>query len=136
VSGAQCGYLIGRRAGPLLLDGRSRPQLHRGAARAATALNRYGVPKAVVLARFVPVVRTVVNPLAGALRVPARTFAGWQLTGGLLWTTGIILAGHWLGESIPSIDTYLLPVIALIVAASLTPLLIEAYRARTQPVRS
>jgi membrane-associated protein len=136
VLGAQCGYLIGRRAGPLLLERANRRQLCSGAERAAAALNRYGLPKAVLLARFVPVVRTLVNPLAGTLRVPVRIFTTWQIVGGLVWTTGIILAGHWLGESIPSIDTYLLPIIALIVAASIAPLLVQAYRARTRPLPS
>jgi membrane-associated protein len=136
VTGAQCGYLLGHRAGPVLLQRANRPKLHRGAERANLALARYGLPKAVLLARFVPVVRTVINPLAGALRRPVRTITIRQTVGGLGWTTGIILAGHWLGESIPSIDTYLLPIIALIVIASVAPLLVQTYRTRTQPLQS
>jgi membrane-associated protein len=56
--------------------------------------------------------------------------------GGLAWTVGIILAGHWLGMSIPSIDTYLLPIVATIVAASLAPLLVQVWRARGAPAIS
>jgi membrane-associated protein len=97
-------------------------------------LTRYGVPKAILVARFVPVVRTVVNPLAGALRVPARVFMLWQAIGGLLWTVGIILGGHWLGQRVPSIDTYLLPIVGVIVVASTAPLLVQARRAGSRPV--
>ncbi|MEU6893015.1 DedA family protein, partial [Streptomyces sp. NPDC046557] len=79
LAGAQTGYLIGRRAGGALLE-RSRSQrLHEGAERAEEFLAKYGHAKAIVLARFVPVVRTVLNPLAGALNVPARVFTLWQV---------------------------------------------------------
>jgi membrane-associated protein len=71
--GAQVGYLLGRRAGPVLLSS-NRPRLRAGFVRAQQALDRYGHPKAIFLARFIPVVRTVLNPLAGAVRVPVRTF--------------------------------------------------------------
>ncbi len=104
--------------------------LNRGIARAEEILERYGQGKAIVLARFIPVVRTVLNPLAGILEVPARTFFVWQAIGGLAWSIGVTLAGYALGSSIPSIDKYLLPIIALIVVVSLTPLAIELAKAR------
>ncbi|WP_405558069.1 DedA family protein [Streptomyces sp. NBC_01171] len=132
LAGAQCGYLIGRRAGGSLLA-RSRSQrLHDGAKRAEELLERYGFAKAIVLARFVPVVRTVLNPLAGVLEVPVRTFTLWQVVGGLVWSAGVILAGYALGSSIPNVDRYLLPLVALIVVVSLTPLLAEALRSRRE----
>ncbi|WP_327049087.1 VTT domain-containing protein [Microbispora sp. NBC_01189] len=69
--GAQTGYVIGRRVGPALL-GRTRNQhLLRGAARAEALLGRYGHGKAVFLARFIPLVRTVLNPLAGVVQMRA-----------------------------------------------------------------
>ncbi|MEV6580461.1 DedA family protein [Streptomyces sp. NPDC051582] len=130
LAGAQCGYLIGRRAGPALLARSRSEKLHEGAARAEDLLAKYGHAKAIVLARFVPVVRTVLNPLAGALHIPARAFTFWQVAGGLLWTVGLVLAGYALGSSIPSVDTYLLPIVALIVAVSLLPVAIELLRSR------
>ncbi|GAA1712523.1 DedA family protein [Streptomyces yatensis] len=130
LTGAQWGYLLGRKAGGALLARSRSPRLHEGAKRAEELLERYGYAKAIVLARFVPVVRTVLNPLAGALGVPARTFTVWQMAGGLVWSLGLTLAGYGLGSSIPSIDTYLLPVIALIVIVSLIPLAAELYRSR------
>ncbi|MEV8564818.1 DedA family protein [Streptomyces sp. NPDC051322] len=130
LAGAQCGYLIGRQAGgPMLARSRS-GRLRQGADRAEELLARYGHAKAIVLARFIPVVRTVLNPMAGALHVPARTFTLWQVIGGLLWSQGLALAGYALGSSIPNVDHYLLPVIAVIVVLSLIPLAAELRRSR------
>ncbi|MET8563516.1 DedA family protein [Streptomyces flaveolus] len=130
LAGAQCGYLIGRRAGGVLLARSRSARLREGAERAEELLGRYGHARAVVLARFVPVVRTVLNPLAGALGVPARVFTVWQIAGGLVWSLGLTLAGYALGSSIPNVDRYLLPLVALIVVISLVPLAVELYRGR------
>jgi membrane-associated protein len=129
--GAQTGYFIGRAAGPPLLDRPERRRLHHAATRAHEALERYGEGKAIVLARFIPLVRTVINPLAGAIEVPARVFTLWQIVGGLLWSVGVTLAGYGLGSRIPSIDRYLLPIIAVVIAVSLIPILLEIRRSRT-----
>lgn len=83
-----------------------------------------------MLARFVPVVRTVLNPMAGALGVPVRTFTLWQVVGGLVWSMGLVLAGYALGSSVPNVDRYLLPIVAVIVIVSLIPLASEVYRSR------
>ncbi|MET7854603.1 DedA family protein [Streptomyces avermitilis] len=130
LAGAQCGYLIGRRAGGALLARSRSARLREGAERAEELLARYGHAKAIVLARFVPVVRTVLNPLAGALGVPTRVFTVWQVAGGLVWSVGLTLAGYALGSSIPNVDRYLLPLVALIVVLSLIPLALELYRGR------
>jgi membrane-associated protein len=130
--GAQTGYWIGRRGGRALLARTRSRKLTEGAARAEELLDRYGHAKAIVLARFVPVVRTVLNPLAGALNVPARVFTLWQALGGTLWTVGLVLGGYALGSSIPNVDRYLLPVIALIVIVSLIPLALEVRRSRSR----
>jgi len=128
--GAQAGYWIGRRAGPALFDRRGRARLRDGRDRAEHYLARYGYGKAIVLARFVPVVRAVLNPLAGALEVPPRIFALWQIGGGLLWSLGVVLAGYLLGSHISNVDHYLLPIIAVIVAVSLIPIGVEVLRGR------
>jgi len=130
--GAQTGYWLGRRGGRALLARSRAKKLHEGAARAEELLARYGHAKAVVLARFVPVVRTVLNPLAGALDVPVRVFTLWQVIGGLVWTIGLVLGGYALGSSVPNVDRYLLPLVALVVLLSLTPIALEARRARAR----
>jgi membrane-associated protein len=128
--GAQVGFLIGRRAGRPLLERTRNPKVARGVRRAEELFARYGPAKAIVLARFIPVVRTVLNPVAGALHTSARTFTVWQVVGGLVWTVGLVLAGYALGASIPGVDAYLLPVIAVIVIVSLVPLGLEILRER------
>jgi membrane-associated protein len=128
--GAQVGYLIGRRAGPRLLDTPDRPRLQAAVLRARESLERYGTGKAIVLARFIPLVRTVLNPMAGTVGVPVRVFTLWQVIGGLIWSLGVTLAGYALGSKIPSIDKYLLPIIALIIVVSLIPVALELRRSR------
>ncbi|MFF0296683.1 DedA family protein [Kitasatospora sp. NPDC004614] len=131
LAGAQVGHLLGRKGGRALLERSRNRRLHEGAERAEELLARYGHAKAITLARFVPVVRTVLNPLAGALGVPTRTFALWQAVGGLVWTVGLVLGGYALGSTIPNVDRYLLPAIAVIIALSLLPLALEFRRTRT-----
>jgi membrane-associated protein len=128
--GAQTGFWLGQRGGRVLFARTKNRHLLSGVARAEEILERYGHGKAIVLARFIPVVRTVLNPMAGALEVPTRVFTLWQVVGGLLWSLGVTLAGYGLGSSIPSIDKYLLPIIALIVVISVIPIGLELLRAR------
>src|SRR3954468_4889450 len=82
ILGAQTGFFIGRRAGGALLERSRSRRLHQGTERAGEYLERYGHRKAIVLARFVPIVRTVLNPLAGALDVPSRTFSSGRSSAG------------------------------------------------------
>jgi membrane-associated protein len=128
--GAQIGYVIGKRAGGTLLARTNRPAIHRGVAKAKEAIDRYGPGKAIVLARFIPIVRTVMNPMAGVLKVPVKTFTVAQVLGGLIWTVGVTMAGYWLGTKIPGIDTYLLPIIAAIIVISLIPVALEIRKVR------
>jgi membrane-associated protein len=128
--GAQTGYLIGRAVGPALLARPNRPRLSEATRRTRDFLDRYGVGKALVLARFVPLVRTAINPLAGAVHLPVVTFTLWQVLGGLVWTVGVILAGWQLGAHVHNIDHYLLPIIAVIIVLSLIPVVRELQRSR------
>ena len=130
--GAQVGYLIGRRAGPRLLDRPDRPRLQDAVSRSRVALDRYGAGKAIVLARFIPLVRTVLNPMAGTVGVPVRVFTTWQVIGGLVWSIGLTLAGYALGSRIPNVDKYLLPIVALIIVVSLIPVALEVRRSRAR----
>ena len=77
-----------------------------------------------------PMVRPPGLALAGALQVPVRTFTLWQVVGGLVWSLGLTLAGYALGSSIPNVDRYLLPIIAVIIVVSLIPLAAELRRSR------
>ncbi|MDX3528740.1 DedA family protein [Streptomyces sp. ID05-39B] len=130
VAGAQAGFLLGRHGGRALLARTSNRRLEEGTARAEKMLARYGYRKALVIGRFVPMLRTVLHPAAGALGVPTRTFTLWQAVGGLLWSQSLVLAGYALGSSVPHVEAYLLPFVAAVVALSLLPLLVEVRRAR------
>lgn len=130
VLGAQVGYYIGRSGGRRLLERSRSRRLRQGAEQASRLLKRYGYGKAIVLGRFIPIVRTVLNPAAGTLGVPARAFTSWQIIGGIVWSAGLILAGYGLGSAIPGLDNYLLPVIAAIVIAAFIPIALELRRSR------
>ena len=94
-------------------------------------LEKYGVGKALLLARFIPFVRTLINPVVGIIGIPSKVFIFWNVLGAIVWTDGILLLGYLLGEKIEgSIDKYLLPIIGLIIALSLLPILFEFYRER------
>ena len=94
-------------------------------------LEKYGVGKALLLARFIPFVRTLINPVVGIIGIPTKVFIFWNVLGAIVWTDGILLLGYLLGEKIEgSIDKYLLPIIGLIIALSLLPILFEFYRER------
>jgi membrane-associated protein len=130
VAGDQVGYYIGRRAGPAIFR---RPDSRffkkKNVDRAKAYFELHG-SKTIVLARFIPIVRTVLNPLAGTVGVSTRAFTLWQVVGGLAWAIGVTLAGYGLGSRIPGIDRYLLPIIAVVVILSLLPVLLELRRAR------
>ena len=142
IAGAQLGHLLGARYGRRMFD-RPNSRLFRQeyVDKAEYYFNKFGPAKAVVLARFIPVVRTFLNPVAGVLEMPARTFLLWNIVGGILWTDGIILAGYYLAESITKvippedIDHYILPVVAIIVLISVLPIFIEMMRERRKKRR-
>lgn len=130
VTGDQVGYAFGHRAGPALFrrpNSRFFKQEH--IHRADEFFERHG-SKTIVIARFVPIVRTFAPILAGVGRMDYRKFITFNVLGGLLWAVGVTLLGYILGEAIPNIDKYLLPVIALIVVASVLPVAFEFLKAR------
>src|SRR5262249_24857172 len=86
--------------------------------------------KASVLARFIPVVRTFLNPLAGMLEMSAIKFFIWNVVGGVIWTETIILIGRFLGDRVKGIDKFVLPVVALAVLVSVVPVVREVLRGR------
>jgi membrane-associated protein len=127
VLGDQVGYTIGHKAGPRLLARERWFTQRRHVARAERFFARRG-GQAVLLARFVPIVRTFVPVMAGIVRMPYRKFVGWNIAGGILWGGGVTTAGYVLGETVPSIDRYLLPIIAVIVLLSIIPVIHELRR--------
>lgn len=135
VAGDQVGYAFGNRVGPALFrrpDSRFFKQEY--VEKAQSYFERYG-PKTIVLARFVPIVRTFAPIVAGVGSMQYRTFVTYNVLGGLLWAVGVTTLGYLLGEAIPDIDKYLLPVIAVIVFLSILPVAIEILRERRKAAR-
>ena len=130
VLGAQVGFELGRRAGPALFRRpESRVFRREYVDRTAAVFEQFGLPRAVVIARFVPVVRTFLNPMAGVLGMPVARFALWNLVGGVAWTVGLVLLGHGLGH-VPALRKHIELVILAVVVLSVLPLIYEITRRR------
>jgi membrane-associated protein len=92
-------------------------------------LRKYGTGRAIVLARFVPFVRTLINPLCGIVKIPARKLFVWNFIGGIIWTQSVIFLGYILGEKLKgSVDSYILPIVGVLILLSLIPVIIEIFR--------
>ncbi|MGW5773588.1 DedA family protein [Streptomyces longwoodensis] len=129
VLGDQVGYMIGKFLGPKLF-GRPNSKLFKqeNLDKAHEFMEKFG-PKAIVLARFVPIVRTFAPIVAGAGRMKYRTFLVYNVIGGVAWGTGVTLAGYWLGQ-IGVIKNNVEAILVLIVLVSVVPILIEYLRER------
>jgi membrane-associated protein len=130
VIGSTVGYWFGEKYGRKLFD---RPDgrifNHHKVEATEKWLTKYGIGKALVLARFVPFVRTLINPMCGIIGVPKKQFLFWNAVGALIWTQGVIGLGFVLGDVLEgSVDKYLLPVIGLIIFVSLIPVLLELFK--------
>ncbi|WP_019631871.1 DedA family protein [Actinomadura atramentaria] len=131
IAGAQFGHWLGARYGRRLFDRPdSRIFKREWVEKAEVYFNRFGPARAVFLARFIPIVRTFLNPLAGMLGMPARTFFLWNVIGGVIWTEALFLLGHYLGNAVPDIERYILPGVAVILILSLIPIVREMRRGR------
>ncbi|WP_031041674.1 DedA family protein [Streptomyces sp. NRRL F-5650] len=135
VLGDQVGYTIGKFFGPRLF---SRPNSklfkQENLEKAHEFMDKYG-PKAIVLARFVPIVRTFAPIVAGAGRMKYRTFLTYNVIGGVAWGTGVTLAGYWLGQ-IEFIRSNVEAILVLIVVVSVVPIAIEYLRERKKKQRA
>jgi membrane-associated protein len=136
VLGAQLGHWLGARYGRRMFERpNSRMFKREYVEKAEYYFQKFGPAKAVVLARFIPIVRTFLNPVAGVLGMPARQFLIWNIVGAVLWVDGILLIGYLLAEQIynaigDKIDRYILPVVALIILISVLPIIIEFLKDR------
>jgi membrane-associated protein len=128
IIGAQVGYEIGRRAGPRLFN-RPESRLFREeyVDKTAEVFTSFGPRRAVVLARFIPIVRTFLNPMAGTVKMPVRDFTIWNLVGGVLWTVGLILLGHGLGH-VSFVRKHIEVLVVFVVFLSVVPVLFELTR--------
>jgi len=130
--GSQCGHWLGAKYGRSFFDRpNSRFFNQERVAQTEHWLMKYGLGKALILSHFIPFVRTLINPLCGIIGIPAKKFFIWNIIGSYIWTVSLITAGYLLGERLEgSVDKYLLPIIALIIALSLAPIAIKFLKDR------
>lgn len=128
VLGDSVGYAFGRRVGPRIFQKEdsllfNKENLHR----AERFYEKHG-GKAIILARFMPVIRTFAPILAGVGAMKYSKFLFFNVVGGVIWGIGISLAGYYLGSLIPDVDRYLIPIIAAIILVSALPGIIHLVR--------
>ena len=131
IAGDQVGYLIGKKAGPHVFnrpDSRFFQQEY--VDKSYAFFEKYGA-RTIVIARFVPIVRTFTPVVAGVSRMRYRTFVTYNVIGGVLWGVGVTLLGYFLGQ-IEFVADNIEPIILLIIALSVLPIAIEVLRARRE----
>ncbi len=121
VLGDNVGYFLGRKAGEKLFQREESFFFKRSNVEKAKKFFEKHGSRSIVLARFVPVVRAFVPPIAGVGQMEYRRFLFSDIVGGMLWACGLPILGYYLGKTIPSIDTYLLPIVGAIILVSVFP---------------
>ncbi len=130
ILGDTVGYWFGAKVGPALFNKKdSRIFKKKYLEETQAYYTLYGAAT-IIIARFIPVVRTFAPILAGVGKMPYRTFLRYNMIGGTLWGAGITLLGYFLGKTIPGIDHYLYPIIALIIFISALPVIIQWWKAK------
>ena len=128
ILGDQVGFWFGARVGPALFR---RPESRffkpDHLQRANEYIERRGA-RMIVLARFIPAVRTFTPIAAGATRMKYRVFVPFNVLGGILWGVGVTLAGYTLGSRVKHIDHYLIPIVLVVIGVSLIPVALEIRR--------
>lgn len=132
IAGDSVGYWFGSYLGvSLFLREDSRFFKHRHLERAKEFYDKHGFV-AIILARFIPIVRTFAPIVAGVCRMRYNTFLSYNIIGALLWAAGITLAGYVLGAKVPGIGAYVTPIAIIIIIASIIPLVLKAFQKNQQ----
>jgi membrane-associated protein len=130
VAGDNLGYFFGRSIGPALFTrDESFFFQRRNLMRAQKFFSDNGA-KTIIIARFIPVVRTFVPVLAGVGTMTYKKYFLFDLIGGLAWTASIPLLGYYFGSRIPNVDAYILPLVILITVASFVPVAIQYFKTK------
>src|SRR6266436_1197852 len=130
IVGDQIGYWIGRSAGAALYRREDSFFFRRShLQRAHDFYEKYG-GRAVILARFIPIVRTFCPPVAGAAKMPYASYVAFDICGGVFWVATMILGGYTLGRSVPNIGARIHYIIAVVIVVSVLPAVISIYRSR------
>lgn len=128
VIGDSVGYSFGYRVGPKIFTKQDSLFFHQDHLRKASSFFQRHGGKAIILARFMPVVRTFTPILAGVGKMRYSTFLIYNIVGGLLWAVGLTFLGYSLGQTIPDVDRYLLPIVLVIIVLSILPSFIHTIK--------
>jgi membrane-associated protein len=132
IAGSSFGHHLGHRYGSKLFTNPNSKFFHPD--RLVTAerwIVKYGEGKTIFLARFVPIIRHLVNPVCGIIKMPYRKFFFWNVVSAIIWTEGFIALGYFIGERLKgSVDHYIYPLVGVIVLASISPIIWEVYKER------
>lgn len=130
VTGNIVGYAFGYKIGPAIFNKEDSLLFKKAhATKAQNFYDKYG-GKVVMIARFIPIVRTFAPILAGVAKMDKSVFLFYNVAGALMWTLGLTLLGYGLGNSVPNIDQYLLPIIGAIIIISVLPGIIHYLQER------
>jgi len=130
VLGDSTGYWFGRKVGIKIFNTDDSFFFNRKyIERTEVFYNTYG-NKTIFLARFVPIVRTFAPILAGVGNMKYKDFFMYNVGGGFIWSFAVILAGFFLGQTIPNLDGYLLPIVLFIIFISFLPVIFEIARSK------
>jgi len=132
ILGDNTGYWFGAKVGLKLFDRPNSRFFHKEhLVQAKHFYEQHGV-LAIVLARFVPIVRTFAPIVAGMVQMRYRTFVVYNITGALLWASGVTFLGYILGAKVPAVQTYLTPIILLIIITTCIPLVRQYWKSRKE----
>lgn len=130
ILGDNVGYSIGRRTGPRIFKKKDSILFqHKHIERAEKFYELHG-GKTIILARFVPVIRTFAPMVAGIGKMPRKTFIIYNVIGGILWGGSLTLAGYYIGSKIPWVQDYITPLVLIVVVLSFLGSLIHLFRER------
>jgi len=130
VLGSETGYYVGKKTGKRIFRRRNGLLFRQEyLAKAHKFYSKHG-GKAILIARFLPFIRTCAPLVAGATKMDHRTFMIFNIIGGGVWVAVTVLASYWLGSTIPSIGNYILPIIALILICAMMPTLHKLLRSQ------
>lgn len=135
IVGDTCGYQIGRAAGPRIFTRENSLLFNRKHLERAHAFYEKHGGKTIVLARFMPIIRTFAPVVAGAAAMDYRRFVLFNVAGGLFWVWSVLMTGYVLGRYIPGIDRHIEQVIIVVVFLSILPGIIGWLRERRSATR-
>ena len=134
ILGDSVGYAFGRRVGPKIFSREDSILFHKKHIKRTKKFYEKHGAKTIILARFMPIVRTFAPILAGVGEMRYRTFITYNVMGGALWAAGVPMLGYTLGQTIPGIDRYLIPIVLVIIFLSVLPPILEIIRERSKGV--